>query len=159
MSIRRQTGFTLVEIMIAVAILAIISAIAIPLYQGYVTEARFGTAMKDIRQMQLILDDLASDNDLMALDGNSTAERGAYMGAGGNLVLDDPGTTPGVRNPGWTPGGASIAISVLRRTVRTTCFEAPVQTRRMHRMMSTSDVPGSPRRNTSRPPACPNDCR
>lgn len=105
MSIRRQTGFTLVEIMIAVAILAIISAIAIPLYQGYVTEARFGTAMKDIRQMQLILDDLASDNDLMALDGNSTAERGAYMGAGGNLVLDDPGTTPGGTEPWLDPWG------------------------------------------------------
>ncbi len=40
MSVRRQYGFSLIEIMIAVAILAIISAIAIPLYQGYIAEAR-----------------------------------------------------------------------------------------------------------------------
>lgn len=105
MNTSRQTGFTLVEIMIAVAILAIISAIAIPLYQGYITEARFGTALKDIRQMQLILDDLASDNDLIALDGNSTAEQGAYMGAGGNLVLDDPGSTPAGTEPWLDPWG------------------------------------------------------
>ena len=105
MGIRRQTGFTLIEIMLAVAILAIIAAIAIPLYQGYIAEARFGAAIKDIRQMQLILDDLASDNDLIALDGDSTAERGAYMGTGGNLVLDNPSTTPAGTEPWLDPWG------------------------------------------------------
>ena len=68
MGIRRQTGFTLIEIMLAVAILAIIAAIAIPLYQGYIGEARFGAAAQDIRQAQLILDDLASDNDLASVE-------------------------------------------------------------------------------------------
>jgi len=91
--------------MLAVAILAIIAAIAIPLYQGYIAEARFGAAIKDIRQMQLILDDLASDNDLIALDGDSTAERGAYMGTGGNLVLDNPSTTPAGTEPWLDPWG------------------------------------------------------
>ncbi|MGB5252590.1 MAG: prepilin-type N-terminal cleavage/methylation domain-containing protein [Sedimenticolaceae bacterium] len=64
----KQTGLTLIEIMIAVAILAILSAIAVPIYQGYVVEARYGTALKDIRQMQLILDDLALENSLAAIE-------------------------------------------------------------------------------------------
>lgn len=68
MGIRRQTGFTLIEVMIALAILAIISAIAIPLYEGYIGEARIGTVLQDIRQAELILDDLALDNDLAAVE-------------------------------------------------------------------------------------------
>ncbi len=92
----RQTGFTLVEIMIAVAILAIIAAIAIPMYDGYVLEARYGAAQKDIGQIQLILDDLASDNDLAALEPASYAntELGVYLGTGGRLVLGNLAPTP-----------------------------------------------------------------
>ena len=78
MSVRRQYGFSLIEIMIAVAILAIISAIAIPLYEGYINEARYGTALKDMRQIQLIVNDLALDNDLAAIDCGDTSSRGVY---------------------------------------------------------------------------------
>ena len=82
--------------MVTVAILAIIAAIAIPMYDGYVLEARYGTAQKDIGQIQLILDDLASDNDLAALEpaGYTNTVLGVYLGAGGRLVLDDPNSTP-----------------------------------------------------------------
>lgn len=101
---RYQTGLTLIEIMIAVAILAIISAVAIPLYQGYVNEARFGTAAKDISQAQLILDDLAADNNLLGLDGGSTDERGLYLRSG-RLELGDPASTPAGTEPWLDPWG------------------------------------------------------
>lgn len=94
MNTSRQTGLTLIEIMIAVAILAIISAIAIPLYQGYVVEARYGTAAKDLAQIQLILDDLATENSLNVLDGGSTNELGVYRQPSGRVVLGALGSTP-----------------------------------------------------------------
>jgi prepilin-type N-terminal cleavage/methylation domain-containing protein len=84
-----QAGLTLIEIMIAVAILAIISAIAIPLYQGYLTEARYGTAMKDIRQMQLILDDLAADDNL----DNAVEPAGYTEGADISVYTSNAGVT------------------------------------------------------------------
>ena len=38
---KRQSGFTLIELMIVVAIVAILAAIALPAYQSYTKKARF----------------------------------------------------------------------------------------------------------------------
>ncbi len=48
--------------MIAVAILALLGSLAIPVYRGYVSEAHIGAAMQDIRQIELILNDRYLDN-------------------------------------------------------------------------------------------------
>ncbi|MDJ0739797.1 MAG: prepilin-type N-terminal cleavage/methylation domain-containing protein [Gammaproteobacteria bacterium] len=59
----RLRGFTIIEIMLAAVILAILGAIAVPMYENYITEARIATAIRDIRQISLILDDRFLDND------------------------------------------------------------------------------------------------
>lgn len=52
----------MVELVMTVAILAIVAAAAIPIYEGYIEETRIAKSIKDIRQMQLILDDLYLDD-------------------------------------------------------------------------------------------------
>jgi len=47
----RQSGFTLIELLIVVAIIGILSAIAIPLYANVQTKARIAKAQGDIRAM------------------------------------------------------------------------------------------------------------
>ena len=48
---RSQTGFTLIELVIAAAIIAIIAAIAFPLYQNQVQETRRTTAKADLVEL------------------------------------------------------------------------------------------------------------
>lgn len=51
MKIQSNAGFTLVELMIAVAIIAIIAAIALPLYQNQVEQTRRTTAQADLLEL------------------------------------------------------------------------------------------------------------
>jgi len=51
-NISRESGFTLIELMIAVAIIGILSAIALPSYQQYVRQARRSDGQALLLDMQ-----------------------------------------------------------------------------------------------------------
>ena len=55
-------GFTLVELMIAVAILAIVSAIAIPAYNGYIRESRLGALRMNLETLRIAVEGFRLDS-------------------------------------------------------------------------------------------------
>jgi general secretion pathway protein G len=59
---RAQTGVTLLEIMLAVGLLAILTAIAIPAYDGYMNRANNSRAAADIREISLRITKFELDN-------------------------------------------------------------------------------------------------
>ena len=54
-------GFTLLELLMAVAILVLLVGIAIPLYQGHAAETRIQRTIQDIRQIELLIADMGLD--------------------------------------------------------------------------------------------------
>ena len=58
---QEDTGFTLVELLIAVAIIGILVAIAIPLFQSYRSKAYNGSAIADLRNIRTGMEAFRTD--------------------------------------------------------------------------------------------------
>jgi type IV pilus assembly protein PilE len=59
---RANKGFTLIEVMIVLAIIAILAAVAIPSYSGYVKRGRITEAMSGLSGMGVRLEQYFQDN-------------------------------------------------------------------------------------------------
>ncbi len=85
---KKQQGFTLIELMIVVAIIAILAAIALPAYQNYVAKSQVTAGLADIR------------------GGVTAYEEGIQSGKTGNATLDDLGLKGSTARCTVTPSGA-----------------------------------------------------
>jgi len=81
---RREHGFTLLELIIALAIAGLLVGIAVPVYQDYTKRTEFATAIADINRLGVLLEDYKLDN-------NALPETLDEIGMGG---LRDPWGNP-----------------------------------------------------------------
>ena len=106
-----QKGFSLIELMIVVAIVGVLSAVAIPQYQNYVMRAKWSVNLSQIEPVKLAIAECLLENGMTSTACDSSAEIQAtlpqpkYVSANG-VTLSSTSTTLTVAMIGNTEAGA-----------------------------------------------------
>ncbi|WMJ71413.1 pilin [Stenotrophomonas sp. 24(2023)] len=118
----RQKGFSLIELMIVVAIIAILAAVALPMYQTYVAKAQLSAALAEMRPGKTTIESVVQDS------RNSALVNAAYIGlapsARCSAVSAELAATGAASISCTLIGGPAVAGKelVLRRTTEGTWF-------------------------------------
>ncbi|MUK42173.1 prepilin-type N-terminal cleavage/methylation domain-containing protein [Aliivibrio fischeri] len=102
-----QKGFTLIELMIVVAVIGVLSAIAIPQYQNYVHKAELGAGLATASALKINVEDfIATNGKFPSGTGTETpADVGASGFANGTISFAASSTS------GAAPTSGSIIVT------------------------------------------------
>ena len=109
----RQGGFTLIELMIVIAIVGILAAIALPAYQDYTVRARLSEALAVAAEAKTTIAEFAASNGAMPADA-----------AAAGITETGFGQDSFVSQAAYAPGGTSF-IGIYTITISNSATQLP----------------------------------
>ena len=133
---KKQQGFTLIELMIVVAVIGVLAAIAIPQYQNYVAKSELGAGLATITSVRTNVEDYIVTNGSFpdgTTAGQLTTDLGVIQPNNGAITLNVSGGTPSYtynwnggattqNRTGLSAGNYSVTITDSKSCTATSTF-------------------------------------
>lgn len=116
-------GFSLIELMIAVAIIAIIAAVALPMYRDYIQTSREGVLVNNLSSIEIFQEDRRLRQGTYLVTAADVATITAAIGWN---PQDDGGVTYVITDPGT---GSYDVTATEAGTATTVCMRFPEKIR------------------------------
>ncbi len=107
---RKQKGFTLIELMIVVAIIGVLSAIAVPAYKNYVTKSEVASGLATLKSIITPAELYYQEKGAYPTDIDDLNEVGVGSGSIKNGTLGLVSGGQGIQLALNNPSGATITI-------------------------------------------------
>jgi general secretion pathway protein G len=111
----KAKGFTLIELAVVLAIIAVLAAILTPLVSGYLDQARIARAQADVRTIADAIKLHQRDTGRYPIYASAANYPATIAGGGTNGLIAGPGTDP--TNLGTWASGVTIAASTLEQYI------------------------------------------
>jgi len=124
MNTTKQSGFTLIELMIVIAIIGILAAIAIPQYQTYTMKAKFSEVISAVGPYKTGFELCATDNGITTTAGivANICDTGATVGGTWNPTGEMPAAYASATGKTASVNVATGVIAAQSNTGGTTGF-------------------------------------